>query len=408
MNGVPDTKAVRGLWDWAFRISPKAARFLFVGFLLLATAALVMAWQVSLGSLAVTAFLVLVAAIVVTLVLRQLSRAESTAIAAFLLWSLVALVVAILTLFLAAAFFGVPAKGSLLVARVFNLPELLSGNSTESGQPILPVNGGWPATSTAPLDVDGDRFERLDALRHRPSVRLTSEDVIRGGGTVYVNTLDLKGDVVVTGGQDLTIEAIKVISEGGRIRSFASFEPGPTGIPAAPGGKVTLIVHDRIVGKLTIDLSGRPGGDGGKGSNGGPGGRGAQGDNAASGLFDCKHGPGRGGDGGPGQGGEDGGAGLDGGAGGVLVLAGPDPDALQRSVAYASHGGPAGRGGSGGKGGDGGPPGPGGSASGLCSGTGPSGAAGPRGADGKPGTDGKPGPNGSVVLRKLNASGTLP
>jgi hypothetical protein len=57
MGGTPDTAAVRGFWDWAFKQSPKAARFLFVGFLVLAVAAIVMAWQVSIGSLAVTALL---------------------------------------------------------------------------------------------------------------------------------------------------------------------------------------------------------------------------------------------------------------------------------------------------------------------------------------------------------------
>ena len=83
MDVTPDTTAVRGFWDSAFKRSPKAARFLFVGFLVLAVAAIVMAWRVSIGSLVVKALLVLVAAVVVTLVLKEISRSKPSVIAAF-------------------------------------------------------------------------------------------------------------------------------------------------------------------------------------------------------------------------------------------------------------------------------------------------------------------------------------
>lgn len=399
---------LRELWDYAFRRAPVQARFLFGGYLLLAIAALVLASQVSLGSLGTTAAIVLASAAFVTLVVKALSRGDSSPAAGFVLWTVVVLAVAVFALFISSAFFGVPSRGSVLVARAFSLPELLVvKGGTDTGPLLSPENGAWPAAATVPLDVSGDRFDRLDALRKRPSLHLNAANPVRGGGVVFVNTLELKGEAIVTDGQDLTIEAIKIRSESGGLRSITPATGGGAVGPGSSGGRVTLIVHDRIVGRLTVDLSGSPGGIGADGRKGPDGAPGAPGSNSASSLFDCKRGPGRGLDGQPGQAGEDGQSGFPGGAGGTLVLAGPAPSILEAAVSRVLSGGAGGQGGRGGLGGSGGAGGAGGRSSGLCSGVGPSGSAGPRGADGKPGPAGPSGSEGAVALRTLNENGVL-
>lgn len=107
---------------------------------------------------------------------------------------------------------------------------------------------------------------------------------------------------------------------------------------------MTLIVHGRVVGLLSVDLAGQAGADGKDGGSGRPGPNGAQGGNAASGAFDCKHGPDGGQNGGVGGTGEDGKPGEIGGNGGKLALAGPDPEQLSKAIAFTRQGGKGGRG----------------------------------------------------------------
>ena len=160
------------------------------------------------------------------------------------------------------------------------------------------------------------------------------------------------------------------------------------------GGKVTLIVHDRIVGGLALDLSGRAGANGVAGSPGAKGGTGAKGDNAASGMVDCQRGAGRGGTGGAGTRGGTGNDGTDGGAGGTLVLIGAVPSALSRSIAFTSNGGAAGKGGAGGAGGPGGDGGSGGDPRGWCQVVG---QPAPRASPGRPANRARMASRGSAV-----------
>ncbi|MCA3212138.1 MAG: hypothetical protein ING50_08155 [Burkholderiales bacterium] len=399
-------KSVHDFWDWAFKRSPAAARLLFGGYLLLAITGLIAASTTSLGALFKTALVLLAFSIAVALAVKGLSRGKLSLKAEAFVWCLVTLMVIVLALFVSSAFLGLPERGAVIVARLFDLPELLSKSKAGPDQALTANNGRWPAEVTSPLDVDGDRYARLDALRKRPSLTLTSDRPARGGGTIAVDTLYLKGDVVVTDGQPLTIEAAKVVSEEGRIRGL----DGSASSPGSPmnGGNVTLIVQDRIVGKLAVDLSGRAGADGKAGATGGKGGTGAAGDNAASGLVSCLRGAGPGQTGGKGLKGGNGGNGGDGGHGGTLIVAGTDPSSLLRSVEFMAKGGAPGKGGSQGSGGPGGDGGSGGGPRGLCEGGGQPGASGAQGDPGEPGNDGKSGSDGAIVPRKLDAKGTLP
>lgn len=400
------TSSVREFWDWAFKRSPKAARFLFGGYLLLAIAGLIAASAISLGALLKTAILLLACSLAVVLAIRGLSGGKLSWKAEVFSWCLVALMVLVLGLFVSSAFLGIPERGAVIIARLFDLPELISGSKAGRDASLAPSNGRWPAEVTSPLDVAGDRYQRLNALSKRPSLTLTQENPIRGGGSIAVDTLFLKGEVIFTDGQPLTIEAARIVSEGGKLAAFdATAAPSSS---SRNGGTVTLIVQDRIVGKISIDLSGRPGPEGTAGAVGGKGGTGAKGDNASSGLADCQRGAGRGQTGGQGVKGGRAGDGGDGGSGGVLVVAGTDPSSLLRSIDFVAHGGALGQAGSRGAGGPGGDGGAGGDPRGWCQGGGPTGASGPQGELGDPGTDGKPGADGKLVPKVLDAMGTVP
>ncbi len=279
----------RGLWDWLFHRSPRVARLLFGGYALLVVSALVLAWHISIALLTLTAIIVVVLSVVISLLTGVISRRQTSLAATAILWSVVALVVALMGLFVSSAFLGVPAAGVLLIARIANAPELLIHDPSH----FVEVNGGvWPEDASAPLDVRGTTVDRIKALGERPSLIIRSNRPV-GGGHIAVDVLDLEGESIVTNGASLVIEALKVRSLGGVIRAFPGGSKAMEGHGVA-GGSVTLIVHDRIVGSLVVDLIGQAGADGRVGAPGHNGAQGAQGENAASGLFDCRHGPGRG------------------------------------------------------------------------------------------------------------------
>ncbi len=217
-----------------------------------------------------------------------------------------------------------------------------------------------------------------------------------------------KGARIVTGGNTLVIFANKVSSEDGEIISFSSNNRkasdgagGTAGSPGVPAGAVTLVVVQKLEGRLHVDLSGQNGGAGSQGAAGAAGARGAKGQRANSGTVVCNSG---GGDGARGEDGKQGVKGGDGGAGGhggnfyfYNVGSAPLPSAAYAFVASAGKGGPPGAGGPGGAGGAGGE---GGDGDGPCGGGhgGPSGSPGPAGAAGAGGADSAP---GTAVVKNL-------
>jgi hypothetical protein len=130
-------------------------------------------------------------------------------------------------------------------------------------------------------------------------------------------------------------------------------EPGNVGYSGLPGPSVNLYVRRSSGDRLTIDVSGQPGGEGGGGQEGGRGGAGAKGSPASQSAFDCKRGPGRGGNGGPGGDAGPGGPGGTGGDGGNVLLVSADSNVADHISVIAKPGVP-------GKGGDAGAPGKGG------------------------------------------------
>jgi hypothetical protein len=220
--------------------------------------------------------------------------------------------------------------------------------------------------------------------------------------TLTVKELKLiNGGKIVTNGNVLHIEAVRIISEGGQIISFLPNNRRPPDSPeagkaGAHGGEVQISAQT-LSGKLEIDLSGQNGGLGGRGANGTPGTNGARGNNGVDGLLQCLH-PGT--DGGPGGNGTPGSLGFPGGAagnGGNLILIGKAARALSSNIFFSAKPGDPGPGGSGGLGGAAGQGGEGGSGSVHCGGGhgGPSGQPGPSGA---PGPSGSMGQSGSIKL----------
>lgn len=205
----------RGFWDWALKRAPRPARFLLGGYLLLAVAGLVLAWRVSLRSLTLTAVIVVLSSVLVALLVLALQRRRAHGAAAFLLWAIVVLIVIVFALFVSSAFLGWPAAGAIIVAKLTDLPELVM----RDGTPESVTTGSWPSSATEPLDVSGISIERIKALSERPSLKVFATKPL-GGGTVFVNVLDIVGESIVTNGQPLTIEANKIRSSGGVIRAF--------------------------------------------------------------------------------------------------------------------------------------------------------------------------------------------
>jgi hypothetical protein len=214
--------------------------------------------------------------------------------------------------------------------------------------------------------------------------------------TISTQALTLRSSTIITNGADLTIEVIDLILDNASIRSFEKPDTATEGQKGRDGGVVQIRVHGDIVGDLQVNLSGEAGDNGKNGETGNRGSTGAKGDNAASGLFDCKRGAGRGGKGGTGGRGGDGMPGLAGGNGGTLIVIAAKSDSVRPQLQFTSLGGKGGKGGRGGVGGEGGDGGPGGSPVGLCSGSGPRGAAGERGPSGEPGPNGADGTEGKI------------
>jgi hypothetical protein len=146
--------------------------------------------------------------------------------------------------------------------------------------------------------------------------------------------------VLLTKGRKVSIEAVRIETSGDS--SITSFDTQPTTAPGAPGGQVILTIYDRIQGHLTIDLRGASGGKGADGQPGLKGANDAPGENAASSVFDGKHGGGTGGRGLQGSPGFDGLPGGQGGDGGTLVLKVSNPEEVAGSIAFSAAGGPGG------------------------------------------------------------------
>ncbi len=131
--------------------------------------------------------------------------------------------------------------------------------------------------------------------------------------------------------------------EGANGTDGAPGQAGNVGFPGRSGP--SLIIFAKKIGPtpghLKIDLSGEAGGPGGRGQDGGRGGDGARGVSASQSLFDCKRGPGAGGNGGNGGDGGPAGPGGSGGAGGDLLLVGLEPDDVTK-LQVTSEGGKGG------------------------------------------------------------------
>lgn len=218
---------------------------------------------------------------------------------------------------------------------------------------------------------------------------------------IYGNELSLEGSSrVVTGGNNVALIGKRVQFGIGSVVENPT--PSSSAGPAQNGqssGDVFVYALERVDGSLQVLLPGQDGGPGLDGAAGANGLSGAHGDNAASGLFDCQRGAGRGGDGQPGGDGLPGGVGGNGGNGGNVYFAAPETFEQFQGISVVSPGGRGGPGGAGGSGGLGGKGGDGGSPVGLCSGGGPRGTDAPNGSPGSPGArgaDGKPG----VLQRK--------
>jgi hypothetical protein len=324
---------------------------------------------------------------------------RTTAASRYLIWTILCIATAIVILFISSAFFGIPERGTILVARLLGDLNIAIGHSTSPPVVINAQEAQWPTSVLAPLDSSTtDVYEKVKALSQRPSLTLNQVNLKTGSAVVYLDTLTLNDSNIITQGGDLRIEALRLRSNGGSIKSFIA-PPGPSQGQIGPsGGRVVLVLYQTLDGQLNVDLSGGQGGIGEKGRPGANGRDGEPGENSAQGFLTCSHGGGQGRPGEPGAPGGDGGPGQPGGPGGTLVIEAPNPDEIAKSVSVTSRGGLGGPGGPGGDGGLGGRGGPGGHGGGLCGG-GQAGPSGPNGPPGRIGPPGKPGDNGPQLAK---------
>jgi hypothetical protein len=329
-------------------------------------------------------------------------RRSNSVLPHLIAWAFAGIFILVQVLLITSVFFSVPQTGAQFVARMLNAPGILNFKS----QDRLVVRGN---TSYSELpqqsrtEVEGDLVARTTALSKLPPIKLENAVLVIDAGEARVlsaSELWLSNSKIITSGSQLTIEALRVVSDNGAVVAFEHTQPLAAGETPKNVSAVTVRIHRSIVGDLAVDLSGRPGQAGKQGLPGAQGTNGAQGDNAASGLFDCRRGPGRGRDGLPGEPGRPGTDGVDGGDAGSLIVETELPEVVKhfRFVALGGEGGPGGPGGNGGLGGLGGP---GGRSSGLCGGVGPSGSNGPVGVNGPAGRPGRPGQRGQLLTQSI-------
>jgi hypothetical protein len=172
---------------------------------------------------------------------------------------------------------------------------------------------------------------------------------------------------------------------------------GQRGYSGKPAPTVRIITLS-FSGVPKINLRGGPGGPGENGQGGEDGGNGSKGLHAASGLFDCRRGPGQGGHGGNGGSGGHGGDGGSGGQGGKIYITATVAAFTQLltsgfvPIISGGAGGMGGRGGAGGNPGRGGDP---GKPDGWC-----------EARPDRRGVDGQPGPQGATGRNFVNEYGT--
>lgn len=326
-----------------------------------------------------------------------------------LAWTIVALFCSSAILVVSSLLLGFPERSALIIARVAKEPSLLpiSRSSEESRISTTSRIGDLGPSLLEWQDPPSDEIDFQYALRKRPALILEPGATLLMMHdehlTIYVSRLTLRDARIVTNGGDLTVVAGAIVSSNGSIVSFPAPLESTLANEGNDGGTVRLKVYGSLNGQMSIDLRGQSGASGAPGLDGASGGQGRQGDPAASGLFDCKRGPGNGRGGDPGQPGQPGQPGFDGGRGGLLFVESNSVELASAFVIFRAEGGEGGLGGAGGNGGPGGPGGPGGTATGLCSGRGapgPQGPPGPRGEIGSPGRSGAAGSFSNTLLSK--------
>jgi hypothetical protein len=395
-SGADRPPSAGSVIDGARTVTQTTTRIFYGGYLILAMAAVVVSWKVAPGALVQVSILLVVLTVVASLLTTALSRQKSVA-ARVLLWAILGALVISLGAFVSASLFGWPEPARILVARLLR-QEMLASGFGENGTLVIKADDTvLQSQAFEPPHTAGDRFDRVAELGTRPAVTLVGSSIRVREPVLYFGILRLENASLTFDGPGLTIEAVRIEAVGNSSIHSASATATAGNGPGTPGGNLKLIIYDRILGQLSIDLRGGPGGRGAPGQPGINGANGGPGENSAQSLFDCRHGGGPGGPGLSGGKGGDGGPGYPGGSGGVLTIVAPDPAQASRAIAFSEEGGSGGKGGDPGRGGLGGHGGPGGHGGGYCGG----GQAGPNGPDGPPGQQGPDGGRGTEGKRNV-------
>jgi len=296
---------LKSILQLGWRQAPQVTRVAIGAFVLFSVTTLILSTRIAPSILFPSVLSVTIIGFIATLAATASAGPSRQILGAVFGWSIVLFSILISSLFTVSAFTDWLPRGSVIVARTLDAPEVIS---VSKNYPVIVKDGEQVSLkeirSSFPAMLPGDRFERIKALAERPSLVIQRGGVLRVGSSgdsdvLAVHTLELEGGTILTGGANFDLTAVRLISSGnGTIRAFAD--------PSAPisrtdNGTVTITILDKIDGALTVDLSGGAGRQGSPGGPGAPGAPGTPGDNAASGAFDCKRGAGAGGRGLPGS-----------------------------------------------------------------------------------------------------------
>ncbi|NTB87710.1 collagen-like triple helix repeat-containing protein [Agrobacterium tumefaciens] len=389
----------------AYSKVPRQTGVALAGTVLFALAALVLGWIKDYG-LGLT-LAVVIAILILGVVGSAVATVAVKGAGKFLTWAISALFILVLTLCITSVFFGWPKNGAIFIARLTGAPIILS--QITPSEPAISIASSRTVAIQDLVDsvrrpVKGtDETSRAEELSARPRLNVSGTLEMAAGEsrTLALSTLNLNDGQIVTNGGDLLIEVNDLISDNGTIRSFPDPIKAATQGEGKSGGKVTIVVHNEITGRLNVQLLGQNGANGADGAKGGTGGKGASGDNSASGVVDCRRGPGRGRTGSSGLAGGTAQNGFKGGDGGILEIRAPSGVSVDDAIVSKLSPGRGGSPGKPGEGGDGGPGGDGGGSSGLCRGEGSTGETGPKGPEGQAGIAGPDGNPGQRIIKQI-------
>ena len=166
---------------------------------------------------------VIVIGVIAVLAARAVKGMRNQRLADAVAWFIVLGFVAMSSLLISSAFFGIPAGGARLLARWLDDPSLLPLPAKRDEIKVLSDRSlsTLPDAVRTPTASEG-RMSLSEELAKRPDLLIVGARLVidAGNATIAVRSLTLRNAQIVTNGAAVTIDALEVVSDGGGIVSF--------------------------------------------------------------------------------------------------------------------------------------------------------------------------------------------